>query len=1384
MANSNKYREYFDIDEEYFPQVNDSAIAAASPDFWTRTYPHDTFIEMLNSMERVLARQEKRSLWIEGAYGTGKSQCAYTLKKILEVPEDELRAYWDRYEPLKKKSDLLEKFIGHKQKGIVTAYRYASGMIDSPRDLFLAVQETLKASLVSANLYAGENTLKESVIAWIEEPSHKLFFDALLKKPEWAALFSQSSTDEVLDALRKGGEVKTLMDNIFRLADKEGITALTIDSDRLIAWLIDIIDRNNVKIIFIWDEFSDYFRNNRESLSEFQKLAELVNLKPFYFIVVTHESGHLFTTADTTWAKIRDRFITVDIKLPDNIAFELIGHAFNVKPVAKTDWDTLVDGDLGSRTNISRSKVMAVANIDNPQVMKDIMPLHPMAALLLKNIASAFKSNQRSMFDFIKSSNTDDVKAFQWFIENTGPFDDHPLLTVDLLWNFFYEKGRDNLTSDIRLILDTFPQQQNLREDEKAVLKAILIMQAIDQRLRGEIDLFKATDQNLSYAFEGIPDLEGTKSANLAKGLREKGILVSNPIGGGRYVYAAAVLAGDQAKIDEHKKNVRQNSTTSKLVTEGGLSTVLSLSPALRLRFESEPGTGKITPVTAADFTRNINILRDKTTGWNFHAVIAFAKDEAEAATFRKTLRAAVADKQYEKIVFIDALSTPLGSEAFEQYVDFTAMAMYYQGSLNTPSRDNSDKAKRVLDPDWRNRIYNGQFIVYTHANQEGEKLGNGPGVASVLQTIVTTKFPYAFDFARGLTESQLKITPAMKQSTKAGITQVASGVVGGVEKHVLPTVWKIDNYWESPTTSSLPISKIKVEVDKHIKSAFDRDGQISIGEIYDFLEDTYGFAPCNLSAFIAGFLLKEYGSEPYRYSDSSGGHEQMTQDKLAEMLGNYIGKSPKPTYIVKMTADEMAFYELTEKAWGVQPNSCSSAGQAAIAVTAKMRGLNLPVWCLEEVDTVGIFDVVQKYSELVQKEGNEAHKKAVEIGKIASAKPSLADNLFALLTGENCQEGMRKYLRSFEGGKVLELATAIGAEDNILTDISRLFGVKHSCLWDKQTGEDEIRKLLTEYSVVKESNAILNVSAHSLTEAFKEWRERLKFIGISCDALRAKYPALAKSLDTLLKICKQEDILPEQLKAFHSELVAHGAEIRELLSNDRRVFAEVYEPYLEDLSDDDIADIKCKLQTGLFELPKTDCNVKVKEAAEEFRKNQLKSQLFRLWKDKTGTKNPLEWSSRYRTPILCCVSEAEYEKAKKAFETLNRNGGTDAEIKASLAFLESTTLFDVLSDDDKRNTAFNRDIVGEYSALLPDLDKVRDTLDHLSVDTYDWRDNPSVKSKVKRLAEAEYNAGGSDRVLLKIDEMDDAQLKQYLKRLVKDSITVGIEILANESRK
>jgi len=1390
MANK-KYRHYFKIDEGYFPQVSEASIAV-SPDSWKRTFPHHTFIEMLHTIERLLGRKEMRSLWIDGAYGTGKSQCAYTLKKILEVPEEELRAYWDKYDPLKNNADLLEKLMGHKRQGILTAMRFSSGDIFSPKDLFLALQDTLKQALRKAGLYEGENTLKESTIAWIEEPAQKNFFNDLLKKPEWSALFSQSSADEVLAKLRRGGDVKDLMGNIFRLAGKEGITAMNIDVDKLIDWLTDVIDRNNIKIVFIWDEFSDYFRNNKESLSVFQKLVDLVSHKPFFLIVVTHQTGQLFTNPDdTTWKKVRDRFVPVQITLPDNIAFDLIGQAFAEKTAAKEEWDKLAD-DLNARLYASRQQVMTSAKIKDDDVMKKIIPLHPMAALLLKNIAVAFQSNQRSMFDFIKSSDTVGVKAFQWFIENTGPLDDHPLLTVDMLWDFFYEKRKDSLTPDIRFILDTFAHQRDLTIKEQVVLKAILTMQAIDQRLGGNIELFKATDQHLKYVFEGISSGLETGYKGIAKSLVNKGVLVLKPLGKGQAAYAVAVLAGDQSKIDDNKKKLRSALTTSTLVMDGGLASVLSLSPALRLRFETEPGTGKITPVTSDDFKQNINLLRHKPAGWKFHAVIAFARDDSEVFSLREKIKAAALEKDCEHILFIDALSTPLGAEAFEQYVEHQAMAMYHSSSNKATSKEYADKALQVLDQDWKNRIYNGSFIVYSALNKEGEKVGSTLGVESILKAIVASRFRhvFAFDLAHGLTESQLKLTQA-QASARCGIKQATSNVVVGLEKRVLQNVWTLDKYWENPQTSSLPISIIKTEVEKRIATEFARNGagHISIGEIYNFLEEEYGFPPCNLSAFLAGFLLKEYGGEPYRYMDESGAHEPMTPEKLAEMIGNYINhtgkagkaaRAAKQAYIVKITADEMAFYGLTEKAWGLKPNSCSSVSQAANAVCRKMRDKELPAWCLKELDKPELYDVVQKYIELVQKDKSpEAQKALVEIGRLASQRLNLGENLANFITRDNCNSGMLEFLRTYEGGKILELAKIIGAEGSVLEDIRRLFAVKYSALWDKQSGEDEIRKLLTEYGIVKETNYILNSTAHSLQGAFKEWRERLQFLGISQEALRSKYSGLEGLLNLLLKIYKHEVVLPDQLNDFLAGLTAHGDEIRELLGNDVRIFAEFYAPYLEGLGESDIAEVKSKLpHDDLFTMSKSVCNAKVKEEVAEFRKNQLKTQLFNLWKEKTGTKSPHDWSDRFRTPILCCIPEAEYGRAKKAFEILNKNWGLDIEIKDSIEYFQTTRLFESLSDESKRNALFERSIIGGYRSLLPSPDVVREALDNLPVDAYDWYDHPEVKSRVKQLAEAEYNAGGSDRVVEKIDEMDNAQLKEYLKRLVKVSMTVGIEIL------
>lgn len=1323
-----------------------------------------------------------------GAYGTGKSQCAYTLKKLLEVPEAEVRNYWNKFEPLKKNPVLLEKLIGHKAQGIVTAYRYASGSISTPQQLFFAVQESIKKALdVHEVSYKGENSLKESVISWLEDPIHNQFIDALLQKPKWMSTFSQSSADEIINTLKKSSDVSSLMDDIFSLAAEEGITALNLSADSLRKWIIDIIDKNNIKLVLIWDEFSDYFRQNSTSLGEFQKIVSICQEKPFYFVIVTHPLSSLakeYDSSDKTnpWSVVQQRFDKVEITLPDNIAFELIGHAFSVKPAAKANWKQMTE-DLNSDVTNARKAVIKAANINDQNVMRDILPIHPIAALVLKNIASAFQSNQRSMFDFIKTPKDMDVNAFQWFIQNTSPLSDRPFLTVDMLWDFFYEKGKDYLSSDIRLILDTFQQQAQLYDKEKIVLKTVLIMQSIDQRLGGALPILKPTDQNLSYAFEGDTGELENSCKSIAKALVNKGILIENPIANGKKVYSAAVLAGDGAKIEAFKKEIREKQgTTAKLVSEGAaVATALSLPPALKLRYALELDSGKLPVVTMSYFKKVMDVLKSKDVDWHFYAVLALAKTDEEAQSFRTLIKKTIADPVYKNIAVIDALSTPLGLEAFEQYVDYSAMSMYYSGNNGQQSKENAKKAKDVLERDWKDRIHDGQFIVFTYANQDGEKAAGAGAVHTIMQTIVLKRFKHVQDFTKGLSETQLKLTtPKPVAKYGMGVMEI-KGLISGCEKSVLGKFWSKKEYWKDEELAGEHIVIIKKSVDKMIDDAFKSSGKISIGEIYDYLETTYGFSVCNLSAFITGFLLKEYSSEPYRSMDAEGHRDSMTPDKLSEMIGNYIGKNPKATYIVNLTPEEKAFYELTENAWNITANTCSSPQQAGTLVLAKMRDLSYPVWCLEDMDNAGVFDLVKLYIKLVQSKGDKAHDVANEIGKIAIQRPSSAQNLKALLTLDNCKKGMHIFLERFENGKLLNVAKEINAEDSVLSDIKKLFDVQYSALWIGSTGEDEIRKLITEYEVVKSTNIFLNVTPRSKEAAFKAWRETLKFIGFSCESIRAKKPALDKFFYNLLRIANYEDMLPDNMKSFLDEMTNHNAEIRDVLGNTLAVFIDIYAPYLEGFTDTECEEIKNSITSEMFTISSTASNAIVKKAAEDYRKNQVKSQLYKLWSDKSGgSKNPRVWSEKYRTPILCCVNASLYAEAKKAFATLNSSTQSEADIKEALAFIKEADFFDEIASADYRDKCFAKRIIGDYTSLISDIDAVRDTLESTGISAYEWNDNPTIMSKVSSMAAAEYNAGGSDKVVDIIEGMNDAELKKWLTDIVRKDMGLGVKIIIN----
>ncbi len=86
---------------------------------------------------------------------------------------------------------------------------------------------------------------------------------------------------------------------------------------------------------------------------------------------------------------------------------------------------------------------------------------------------------------------------------------------------------------------------------------------------------------------------------------------------------------------------------------------------------------------------------------------------------------------------------------------------------------------------------------------------------------------------------------------------------------------------------------------------------------------------------------------------------------------------------------------------------------------------------------------------------------------------------------------------------------------------------------------------------------------------------------------------------------------------------------------------------------------------------------------------------------------------------------------------------------------------------------------------MLDDVDAVRRELSAGVMEKpYNWLDNSAVKNRLRALADKKYKTTGYQRAQSVIDQLDPAELRRYLSDLISDNLTVGMEILKNDSNK
>lgn len=1395
MAESIKYKNYFRIDESFKPAINLDTIEN-DPEVWKSYYPHESFVRLLKQAISVLTRQQKLSIWVEGAYGTGKSHAVLTLKKLLDANAEETKEYFDKYDVLTK--DLYNTFVQIKSQPekILTVHRYGSSSIKNDNNLTFAIQESILAALKANGYDQGKLGLKQAIIDWLSVPHKSQYFNSLITGP-YRAKFNGETAETVLNNLKNYTSREALLELINKItyvAEEEQIKMLTLSTSNLKNWLVDVIDKNNLKaIVFIWDEFSDFFDNNKKNLTGFQEIVEISENYPFYMLIVTHKSEAFFGEVDKDKNKIFDRFVKplCTIELPENMAFTLMGHAMkkNTSDTAlMKEWNEDITCTLYDETHESRNAVMKRANIGEKE-LKDIIPIHPYAALILKHISSAYDSNQRSMFDFIKNDRGEEIKGFQWFINKVGPYDNNPLLTVDMLWDFFYEKGKEQLSPQVRNILDSYgrAESHNLNRGEKAVLKTILLLQAISEKVNDKVELFIPNEKNLKLAMEGGEFF--TSCLSHASTLEREQIIFKRPIGGGQFKYSAFVSNANQEEINKLKDKFKLT-LTSKLIEESGIADEFNLPKYLEIRYVAKH-------VSIDNLKQTINAIRNDsmTHPTRLYAVFTYAKDESDEIKIDEELKKYVLDENNNNIIFVDYSMNTLGIDAFSQYVENMANAEYQQNKDKNQARQYVSNAQESLKR-WKSKLRISQCNVVYYSNQIGSRCNTLEELFALLKEIDRRFFEYSLETHYSVIDN-MYAQNNLRLGAACGISQECKLTFRSLNENTklenqLKDAWRIEDYWlKSP---NLIISKIKARVEEVIAESFDKNKRVSITNIYDALKEApYGFMPCNLVAFVLGFVLKEYANEVYNWSDELN-TEPMNPEKLATMIEGVIknAQTPNPKYremyIETLSDEQRKFNAGTAIAFGIDEKLCSSIENTRNRIRNSMISFKFPIWTLKyilaETDTLCSSEVISKVLDdyvLLANNGKASESEtdiALAIGKLYIDNDELPIDLKNLLSADNCVKGMKAYLKLFEGGKLISLANEIGDSGNYISALLNKFDANASnWVWNKDTVDSKIHETITEYEIIFESNKILTKTC-SFAETINEW-------AIRCDNIRVAYLSaknyigeLADFLEILYQIKKNGYIYDNSKQIFLELLKSKLDSFKYFYENQIEVLKKIGTFYFTGLSNEDIAEISKSL-FGVFTKENSEFVALLDEKVKGYKASLSKYKLRALWKEKTGTETPIEWSRTYVMPVVCMFDEEEEVKARLTCALINSPIDDNGKINDAIEFLKTSHCISKLVDEKYRDEAFRTKFLKTYAVILTDINEVKSELKtHLTEEPFNWLGSASAERLLSDIAYHKYNNGGSKLADEIVDTMNPQDLKDYIKKLIKENMAVGIEII------
>lgn len=944
---ASKYSDFIHL-QDFLPVYDILDEGSAS---WQSFIPTAQFNEMLQrSLSDITSTEvsKRKSVWVRGTFGTGKSHASAVVKHLLCDDFNAISAYIENIQDPALKAQIRnlrqkKRYFSVTLKGVEKAY-------DIPR-FTLSLQRAVSAELKKK---APDFVVKSdftAAINWIE--GHRRIFETEVLPNSQELDDIISNADEAIDMLDNGSP------SIYIAVEKairETIGSV-FEQTSISEWLAEVekeIESRGIAdgLIIFWDEFTsvmDTLKSDR--INVLQNIAEKSqNNNVFLFLISHRVESQSSDTKGKDITKMSDRFDEIEYKMDSLSTYLIMRHSFTIPGEESNQ----MFKDLKLKVIPKVENVLDFltnGNADQIGHIKSLLPLHPYTAFLCSEISNYVGSSNRSVIKFMHDGET----GFEAFLNNEDYFGVDMLMTADSLWDFFYPSfDSDPACATFTGMFSSFENKVKAQgEDYLRVFKSILLLNALSPKFKKSIELMTPNDKVIGYIFAG--DRAHNNVIDILNWLDENKIVV-------RDIFGEFKIRGTSYNQNEMNKR-RQDEQSAYKTANTILDYDITSKESLQELFQIGVSVKRETALQFFSCEDSEPLLRSKLNKFisdkpNYlHVAFFLSLNEENRDTKMAILNGF--SKEFDNLIIVLADET-FSNQTYTKFIDAVATAKIAKSHFNEAESKEYERAAHAFVSKWITQLRNNTYAVYFNGQNYCE------GTIEQLPDLINNKlspkvYPQGFEtlrFPKGVSvpytffsdkNCPTVIQQVLQAQNRDQLTTFKGNAVS--LKYLFEengnTLVKSDG---ELSDNALNGHSWLVEVCRHVESCMEKArkdyaDKFSLSDVLaSFIKEPFGMFTSMLNCAAVAYGLRKYKGELFQTTIS----QPISDEALAGMIHDLfkMWKEGKSEHNTKML---LRFGSKEESELAKLLYDTFDLGKYAKAKTTEVKSLDNAKWYIQE---------------------------------------------------------------------------------------------------------------------------------------------------------------------------------------------------------------------------------------------------------------------------------------------------------------------------------------------------------------------------------------------------------------------------------------------------